>query len=210
MQIPTLSVTTGGTDVEWVEIPTNSRKFKRQPTLRLPLDPDSARRARRYIRFEPWSSMLRLVALLAWVIINIVDPAALSRPITFVVFLAVVVWSTPYVGGALPRQAPYQVAAGDLRVPDVPIEVAKQWVEMNSGVTPTIEPVARPRSRRWYATGSAVLLGLAIVLFVVLAITQPEHSSLTWLSVLILFLAGGAMALKTLPPGYIGFEKRDS
>ena len=210
LQMPARSVTTGGTDVEWVEIPTSRWRIKRRPAQRLPLDPRSARRARRYIRFEPWSSVARLVVFPAWASVNLLNLSALSRTIALVVMLALMVWNIPSLSGALPRQSPCRTAAGDLRIPEVPIEVAKQWVGLNPGVIPTIEPVPRPRSRRWYATWSTVLLSAAIVLFTVLANDGREDSGLVWLGVLALFFTGGAMALKTLPPGYIRFEHSDS
>jgi hypothetical protein len=210
VQAPALSVTTGGTDVEWVEIPTGRWRFKRWPRQRLPLDPRSARRARRYLRWEPWSSVARLIVLLASVTVNAVNPSTLSGPITLVVWLVLIGWSTPYVSGALPRQSPYRTAAGDLRIPEVPIEVAKQWVTLNPGLVPTIEPVPRLRSRRWYATWSTVLLLAAIASFTLLANDRREDSVLVWLGALVLLLIGGATALKTLPPGYIRFGSGES
>jgi len=210
LQMPPLSVTTGGTDVQWVEIPTCHWWFMRRPAQRLPLDPRSARRARRYLRLEPWSSLARLVVLLVWTTVNAFNPSPPSRTIALVVWLALIVSSIPYVNGVLPRQSPYRTAAGDLRVPEVPMKVAKQWVELNPGVVPAGEPAPRPRSRRWYATLSTVLLISAIVLLTVLANDGREDSGLVWLGVPVLFVIGVATALKTLPPGYIGFEHGDS
>jgi hypothetical protein len=209
VQMPALSVTTGGTAVEWVDIPTSRWRFRRQPAQKLPLDPRSARRARRHIRLEPWSSVARLVILLAWAAVSILDPLAVSGPITLAVCLALLVWSFPYVNGELPRQSPYLTAAGDLRIPEVPVEVAKQWVRLNPGVVPTVEAVPRPHSRRWYAAWSAVLLIAAITSFTVLAKDGREDSGLVWIGVLVLMFAGGATALKTLPPGYLRFERGD-
>jgi hypothetical protein len=210
VRAPALSVTTGGTDVEWVEIPASRWWFKRRPVQRLPLDPRSARRARRYLRWEPWSSVARLVVLLASLAVNAFHPSALGGPITLVVWLVLIAWSLPYVSGALPRQSPYRTAAGDLRIPEVPIEVAKQWVELNPGVVPTIEPVPRRRPRRWYATWSTVLLLAAVASFTLLANDRREDSGLVWLAAVALLLVGAATALKTLPPGYIRFGNGDS
>jgi hypothetical protein len=210
LRMPGLSVTTGGADVEWVEIPTGRWVFKRRPAQRLPLDPRSARRARRYLRWKPWVSAAWPVVVLGWAGLNASGLTALSRPVAFIGSLVLVVLSMPYVSGALPRQLPYRTAAGDLRLPDVPIEVAKQWVELNPGVVPTIEPEPRPRPRRWYATWATVLLVPAIVLFVVLAGDGREDSGLLWLGVLVLLVTGGAAALKTLPPGYIRVDGHDS
>ncbi|GGN36445.1 hypothetical protein FHR83_006373 [Actinoplanes campanulatus] len=210
LRIPSLSVTTGGAEVHWVEVPTSRWRFMRRPAQRLPLDPRSARLARRYLRVEPWASLARLVMLLGWVTVEVVSPSALTLPIGIIFWLTLIVGSIPQFSGVLPRQSPYRTAAGDLRVPQVPIEVAKQWVELNPGVVPTIEPVPRPRSRRWYATWSTVLLVSAIVLFTVLANDGREDSALIWVVVLSLFFIGVATALKTLPPGYIRFEPGDS
>jgi hypothetical protein len=154
--------------------------------------------------------MARLALLLACATVNVLNPFAVSPSIMLVVLLALFLWSIPSVGGTLPRQAPYVTAAGDLRVPEVPIEVAKEWVRLNPGVVSTIEPLPRPRSRRWYATWSAVMLIVAVTLFTVLANDGREDSSIAWIGVLVLILAGGATALKTLQPGYIRFEHSDS
>ncbi|GID30950.1 hypothetical protein Abr02nite_59330 [Paractinoplanes brasiliensis] len=208
--MPALAVTTGGMDVDWVEVPISRWRAMRRPMQRLPLDPRSARRARRYIRFEPWSSMARLALLFAWATVNALNPFAVSRPIMLVAWLALFLWSIPPLGGALPRQTPYVTPAGDLRVPEVPIEVAKEWVRLNPGVVPTIEPLPRPRSRRWYATWSAVMLIVAVALLTVLTNDGREDSGIAWIGVLVLIFAGGATALKTLPPGYIRFEHSDS
>ncbi|WP_169516338.1 hypothetical protein [Paractinoplanes globisporus] len=208
--MPSLSGTTGGTDVRWVEIPVGRRRFPRRPVQRLPLDPRSARLARRYLRVEPWASPARLAALLTLTTVDIVDRSAPTLPIWIVVWLGVIVSSTPRLNGVLPRQSPYRTAAGDLRVPDVPIEVAKQWVEQNPGVIPTVEPDPRPRSRRWYATSSAVLLISAIVLFTVLANNGREDSLLVRAAVLSLFFVGIATASRMLPRGYIRVGHDDS
>jgi hypothetical protein len=208
--MPALSVTTGGTAVQWVEIPTSRRRFTRRPAQRLPLDPRSARLARRYLRVEPWAMLTRLVVLLAGTVVEVVGPSAPALLIAVIIWLALVVWSIPQVGGALPRQSPYRTAAGDLRVPEVPIEIAKQWAEWNPGVVPTIEPDPRPRSRRWYAIWSIVLLSCAIGLVTVVANNGRDDSVLLWVAVLLLFFIGITTALKTLPRGYIRFEHGES
>ncbi|MCU7728360.1 hypothetical protein ODJ79_32015 [Actinoplanes sp. KI2] len=210
LQMPSLSVTTAGTDVQWVDLPVGRWPFLRRSRLRLPLDPPSARLARRYLRVEPWISLTRLAALVALTTVDIVDSSAPTFWSWIVVWLVVIVSSIPRVNGVLPRQSPYRTVAGDLRIPGIPIEVAKQWVEQNPGVVPTIAPDPRPRSRRWYATWSAVLLISAIVLFTVFANNGREDSLLIWVGVLSLFLLGVAMALKMLPRGYIRIENGDS
>jgi hypothetical protein len=210
LRLPALSVTTGGTDVEWVEIPTSRWWLRRRPAQRLPLDPRSARRARRYLRVQPWSLAARLIAGLAWTNLNASSPSSLSRPVALVGWIALLVWSIPYVNGSLPPQTPYRIPAGDLRIPQVPIEVAKQWVELNPGVVPTVEPVPRPRPRRWYATWAAGTLVAAMALLTVLESDGREDSGFVWLGVLALFITGGVTALKVLPPGYIRVDNRSS
>jgi hypothetical protein len=202
LRVPSLSVTTGGTDVQWVEIPVGPWRFLRRSAQRLPLDPSSARLARRYLRNGPWTSLTQLAALVAVTTVDIVDRSAHTLPAWIAVWLGVVVASHPRIKGVLPRQSPYRNTAGDLRVPDVPIEVAEQWVEQNPGVLATREPAPRPRSRRWYATCSAVLLSSSIALFTVLANNGRDDSLLIWVAVLALFFIGIATALNMLPRGY--------
>lgn len=195
--------------MQWVEIPVGRWRFGRRSALRLPMDPRGARLAERYLRVEPWASLARLTALLALMAVDIVSPSASILPTGIVVWLAVIVSSVPRVNGVLPRQSPYRTVAGDLRIPDVPVEVGKQWVEQNPGVVPTIEPDPRRRSRRWYATWSAVLLVSAIVLLAVFTNNGREDLFLIWV-VPSLFLAGIGTALKMLPRGYIRLGDGDS
>jgi hypothetical protein len=208
--MPSLSVTTGGTDVQWVEIPTSRWRFTRRSAQRLPLDPRSARLARRYLRVEPWATLTRLVVLLVCATVEVVRPSAPALLIAITIWPALIVWSIPQVGGVLPRQSPYRTVAGDLRVPEVPIEIAKRWVELNPGVVPTIEPDPRRRSRRWYATWSIALLSCATGLVTVFANNGRDDSVLIWVAVLLLFFSGVTTALKTLPRDYIGFDHGDS
>lgn len=210
LQAPALSVTTGGTDVQWVDIPVGRWRLLRRSALRLPLDPRSARLARRFLRVEPWISLARLAALIAVTTVDMINRSAPTLPGWTVVWLIVIVSSAPRVNGVLPRQSPYRTVAGDLRIPDVPIEVAKQWVEQNPGVLPTIEPDPRPRSRRFYATWSAALFLSAIILFTVFANNRREDPLLIWVAVPSLFIAGTATAFKLLPRGYIRFGQGDS
>ncbi|MFD0522325.1 hypothetical protein [Paractinoplanes durhamensis] len=193
-----------------MEIPVGRRRFLRRSALRLPLDPPGARLARRFLRVEPWLTFARLAALLAVTTVDFVVRPAPPLPIWIGVWLVVVVSSIPRVNGILPRQSPYRTVAGELRIPGVPVEVAKQWVEQNPGVRPTTEPDPRPRSRHWYATWSAVLLISAIGLFTVSATNGREDSLLIWVAVPSLFLAGIASAFKMLPRGRLRIEDGDS
>ncbi|TDO31553.1 hypothetical protein C8E87_6979 [Paractinoplanes brasiliensis] len=54
------------------------------------------------------------------------------------------------------------------------------------------------------------MLIVAVALLTVLTNDGREDSGIAWIGVLVLIFAGGATALKTLPPGYIRFEHSDS
>lgn len=207
LRVPSLSVTTGGTEVEWVEIPTGRWAYARRPAQRLPLDPAGARLARRHLRFGPWILSAKLAALLSLTVIDLVRPSASLFPVRVVVCLAIIASSLSRFSGLLPRQSPRRTAAGDLRIPRVPIEVAERWAELNPGVFTTDVPAPRPHSRRWYATWATALLVAAAGLFTVFANNGREDSLLIWVAVLGLFVAGVATALKTLPPGFIRFDE---
>jgi hypothetical protein len=210
LRIPSLSVTHGEADVEWVEVPTIGWRFRRRPVQRLPLDPRSARRARRYIRLAPWSLSVSVVAFLA--VIGVLAGhlrGAVYETTTIAVVIFNFVWSLAGVGGELPAQTPRRDRHGNLRIRDVPLVVALQWQDLNSGVTTSDEPAPRPRSRRFYAAWSAGLLLAALALGVVLANDGRQDFILLWAAVPALFLAGCAAALKLSPPGYIRFDRSD-
>jgi hypothetical protein len=204
LQIPALAVANGAVDPDWVEVPLSRWRFKRQPSLRLPLDPRSAKNTRRYLRLAPWSPLPALVALLAWsasVFGDLSWPGSLAAIVVAVG--APFISSLPLTGG-LPRQAPYRTRFGDLRIPEVPVEVAREWVAQNQGVTATDEPAPRPHSRQFYAGGSVGLLLAAAGLVVVLANNGREDFILLWMLVPVFFFTGVSMALKTQPPAKPG------
>jgi hypothetical protein len=184
-------------------------RFRSRPALRLPLDPRSARRAPRYLWCEPWSSVARLILILVGTGLNAWSPSTLGRPVSLAGGFALLAWSLPYVNGVLPRQWPHRTAEGDLRIPDVPIEVAERWVQLNPGIVPTRRPAPAPRPRRRHATWATILLAAATVLFAVLAFDGHEDSGLAWLGLLVLFIAGGTAAVRTLPPGFIRIDNGD-
>ncbi|GLW27787.1 hypothetical protein [Actinoplanes regularis] len=208
--MPSSAVTNGRTDVEWVEVPVKTAWWIRpRPTQRLPLDPRSARRARRHIRFAPWSTAIAIGMSLAWGVLiysgawnALVHTGSrqADEMIYFVVFyLWVFLWSWPVVRGALPAQAPCRSLAGDLYIPEVPVGVAEQWVEQNPGVLTTNEPAPRPYTRRFYATWSAILLGAAIALWTILANDEREDPFLFNFAVPVLLVAGCMVAWGLLP-----------
>ena len=210
LRIPALSVTDGEADVEWVEVPMSGWRFRRRPAQRLPLDPRSARRARRYVRLAPWSLPISLVMPLA-VISAAAGPLRgdAGALVTCVVVILHFGWNLAAVSGELPPQTPRRDRQGALRIPGVPLEVARQWEDQNPGVTTSDQPAPRPRSTRFYAAWSAGLLLTAVALGVVLANDGQEDFILLWAAVPTLFLGGCALALKLLPPGYIRFERGD-
>jgi hypothetical protein len=118
LRIPSLSVTYGEADVEWVEVPTSGWRFRRRPVRRLPLDPRSARRARRYIRLAPWFLSVSVVTFLA--VISVVAGhlrGAVYESTTIAVVIFNFVWSLAAVGGGLPAQTPRGDRHGNLRIP---------------------------------------------------------------------------------------------
>jgi len=185
-------------------------RFRRLPAQRLPLDPRSARQARRYLRLTPWSSLATLVTVLSYLAFFIIRP---TDPVALVAFVAIsagnLALTLPSVGGRLPAQTPSRNSHGDLRITELPIAVAQLWQALNPGVTSTDQPAARPHSRRFYVAWSASLLLAAIALFVVLANDDREDFILLWLAAPALFVAGCAVALKLLPPDYLRFERSD-
>ena len=213
LRIPSLSVTNGEADVEWVEVPSSRWWFRRRPAQRLPLDPRSARRARRYLRRAPWSVPIRLVLFLVvigagWGQLQGAGYLTTTTPLAVVVIFNLV-WNLADVGGELPPQTPRRDRHGNLRIRNVPLVVAQQWQDLNSGLTTSEEPASRPHSRRFYAAWSAALLLAAVALGAVLANDGRDDFILLVAAVPALFLAGCAAALKLLPPGYIRFERDD-
>jgi peptidoglycan/LPS O-acetylase OafA/YrhL len=210
LHIPPIAVTTGETDVAWVEIPTSTRRFRRRPVQRLPLDPRSARRVKRYLRLTPWSLLISLLMIPAFGAVVAGWSRGTAATVAYLTVSAcVLALSQPRIGGQLPPQTPRRDRHGDLRIPDVPIGVAEQWLNLNPGVTITDQPAPRPRSQRFYAACSVSLVLTAVALSVVLANDGREDFILFQAAVPALFLAGLVAAFKLLPPGYIQFERNN-
>lgn len=199
LQIPALAITDGAADPEWVEVPLGRWRFQRSRSQRLPLDRRTARSVRRYVRLAPWSVLVNLVVLAAWLAWGFGGLSSSGNLAALAVVGVGILWSVLEHRG-LPRQWPSRARSGDLRIPAVPTEVADQWVTRNPGVIATAEPAPRPHSRRFYAVWALVLLPTSIGLAVVLANDGREHSLLLWLLVPVLFIAAVSMALKTQPP----------
>ena len=207
LRIPPLAVTTGAPGPEWADVPMSVWRFKRRPALRLPLDPESAKRARRYVRLAVWAPLVVIVSQLAWAGVLLSDAARPVELAALLVASVVLVGSQLVPTGRLPRQTPYRTSSGDVRIPGVPVEVAQRWIEQNPGVTATDDPAPRPHSRRFYAAWSAGLLAGAVGLAVVLATNGREDFIALWLLVPVLIVAGASMAGRMLPPGYVAFER---
>jgi hypothetical protein len=203
LRIPALAITNGAADPDWTEVPLSRWRFQRSPSQLLPLDPRTAKSVRRYVRLAPWSLLVNLVALAAWSALGFGGLSSSGNMAAIAVACIGILWSLAEQRG-LPRHIPYRVRSGDLRIPEVPMEVARQWVAQNPGVTATDEPAPRPRSRRFYAIWSLVLLPTSVGLAVVLANNGREDFLLLWLLVPLLFVTAISMALKTQPPAKEG------
>jgi hypothetical protein len=199
LDIPPLAVTDGTPAPEWADVPIDQARYRSEPSLRLPVDPGTARAVRRYRRILPWARsviLLALAFLLAAIYVG--DLPLAARVVGLVVYAgAILGWS--HVAERLPAQRPRRLAEGDLRIPGVPVEVANRWIERNPGVTATAEPMPRPHSRRFYAGWAIGLVAAAIALAVVLVNDGREDFILFWMLAPVLLVSGFAMALKTLP-----------
>ncbi|MBL7252766.1 hypothetical protein [Paractinoplanes lichenicola] len=197
--IPPLAVTTGAADPEWVDAPVGRWGFRRRPSLRLPMDPARAKDVRRWLRYAPWTPLPIVVVLVDWAVAGFVDlPGGGYHPL--LVSLAALAVLSLMRGRGLPDQTPDRSHTGEVRIPRVPVTVALEWVAANPGVSTSEAPAPRPRSRRFYATWAAGLLGAAFVLGTVLTADGRENPAQLWQLNVGLFVAGLVMAYKTQPP----------
>src|SRR5689334_5569594 len=171
LRIPPLAVTDGSADPEWVDMPMSRLRFRLRPSLRLPVDPRTARSIRRYLRLAPWSPLPTLAGL----ILIVCGLTGLLPPTTaYLAFLAAAAVSALMRGRGLPRQVPFRTAGGDLRIPGVPLRVAQEWVAANPGAIATDTAAPRRHSRRFYATWSGGLIVAAIAVADLLAASGRE------------------------------------
>jgi hypothetical protein len=208
LDVPALAITTGGPQVEWVELPVAGdlsirSLFSRLPGLRLrvPLDPRGARHARRFLRHRAGKLVVVLVvyaALFAGFFAAPVGPRRLLIALIIVAVLAA--FLVPAINGALPRQTPRRVGPGVVCLPDVPAEVAEQWAARNPGMISLHVRAPLRHSRRFYLTWLAILAGAGLT-FGLLAM------SLGWspfvFPMMALVLAANRVATKLLPPAYV-------
>ncbi|GAA4606282.1 hypothetical protein BJY16_005749 [Actinoplanes octamycinicus] len=207
LRIPALAITDGTTDPQWVRVPLSRWRLNPGPALRLPLDPRTATRVRRYARLAPWSVLADLLVLAAWSLFALTDLPLGVRGPALAASCCGMLWSQALRRG-LPQQTPIRARSGELRLPEVPVEVAHQWAGQNPGVTATAEPAPRPHSRRFYARSAAGLLAAAVALAAVLANDGREDHILLWMLVPALLCASFATVLKTQPPAPTGPVRR--
>lgn len=198
LRIPALAITDGTADPDWVEVSLSRLRYRRQPSQLVPMDSRSAGRVRRYARLEPWALVAQLVGLSAWSIVAFGDLSGAARTVTPALACGTWLLSMLALRG-LPRDLPFRTRDGDLRIPQVPIEVAHQWVGQNPGVIATAEPAPRRHSRRFYARWAIGLPVAAAVLAVVLANDRREDPILLWMLLPAFLLTGIVMLVKTLP-----------
>lgn len=199
LHIPALAITNGAADPEWAQVPLSRWRFQRSPSQRLPLDPRTAKSVRRYTRLAPWSLLTTLVAVAAWSALAFADLSSSGRTAAIAVAWSAILWSLLEQRG-LPRHLPYRTRSGDLRIPQVPVEVADRWVAHNPGVIATDEPAPPAHSRRFYAIWAAGLLTASAGLAVVMATNGRVDSVLLWMLMPVLLFTGISMALKAQPP----------
>ncbi|MEV0896922.1 hypothetical protein [Actinoplanes sp. NPDC049802] len=203
LRIPPLAITDGSADSEWVEVPLSHWQFgKLRPSQRLPMDARSARSIRRAVRVAPWSVLAAVVLLIVWLVVVSLE-AYLSSPGLSVAMAAASIFVSVLSvvrNHGVPKHLPYRTRFGDLRIPEIPVEVAQQWVALNPGVITTDEPAPRPHSRRFYVGWSVGLLSTSMGLGVVMANNSREDSLLFWMLLPVLFVIGITTALKIPPP----------
>jgi hypothetical protein len=192
LRIPSLAVTDGSADPEWVDMPMSRWRFRLRPSLRLPVDAGTAKSVRRYVRLTPWSLLSSLAGLAAVI-------CALTGHLPATAILLTGAVSTLLRGRGLPRQVPYRTAGGDLRIPGVPLRVAQEWVAGNPGVIATDNPAPRRHSRRFYGTWAAGLIVAAVAVADVLAANGRPDPALLWLLVAVSLVAGLTLAYKIEP-----------
>jgi hypothetical protein len=199
LRIPPMAITDGTADPEWVDVPMSRWRFRRRPSIRLPLDPDSARGVRWYTRLAPWSLVPGVVAIVAWLAWSLTElPGSGSLTALLVAGGVPLIWSL-LPAGKLPDQAPSRNHLGDLRIPQVPLAVALEWTSGNPGVTATDEPAPPPRARRFYVRWAGGLVAAAVALFVALEVAGSDDYGVLWILVVVLFVAGVTVATKIEP-----------
>ncbi|XVV08410.1 hypothetical protein ACQP2X_26565 [Actinoplanes sp. CA-131856] len=193
VRMPALAVTDGSPDPEWVAVPMSMLRFRRRPSQLLPVDARTARAVRRYMRLAPLSFLIPLASIVLFIV-----GAAEGSTLALVGGLIGPLWGLTE-GRGLPKQEPSRTHTGDLRISNVPLEVAQEWIRLNPGVTVTDVPAPRRYSRRFYASWAIGLVAASLALALVLANNGREDNFLLQLLVPLLFIAGVWTATKTAP-----------
>ncbi|MBU2666004.1 hypothetical protein KOI35_21050 [Actinoplanes bogorensis] len=141
---PPRAVTDGTTAPAWVEVPAARWRFPLEPSLWLPLDRRTARSVRLLQHVEPWTTAALLVGV-AFLAMHLDAAAGLAAA----VFAAVNTLLVPrWASGLTPSQRPYRTRSGEVHIPDVPVDVAQEWIARNPGVTTTDTPGPARHPRR--------------------------------------------------------------
>jgi hypothetical protein len=204
LDIPPLSLTTGGTDPVWLDAPANPNRLRRKPTIRLPYDVSTAtaiRRGRIY-RLPMTGLVGAIVALsLAELVTDHTMPNGvhlLSSAGLATATFAHVRWLNPVLPTALP--------GGDLYLKDVPAAVATEWMSRNPGVrTVDRRPVVRRFRPLVYSAGAAAVLVAAAQIIILLANDGVDDPLGAWLAAPALALAAATLAYKSARRPHVTF-----
>ncbi|WP_328469761.1 hypothetical protein OHA21_02690 [Actinoplanes sp. NBC_00393] len=206
--VPPLAVTTGGPEVDWVDMPGGALAFQRHPVVRLPYDPASAAKARRYLRLRP-VDLIVLPLLVLTAVPVFVDPEFFPGE-TFWIWarLAVLILlliSTSTRQRWRPKQDPVTEAGRVVRIPDLPEAVAHEWLRLNPGSVQIVAkgvPIRRFRPEVYVLWAIGCLAGAA-GLFAALVLDLVPGSFWLWVTVPALFFAAVVCKLKSQPPGLL-------
>ncbi|GAA2702557.1 hypothetical protein [Actinoplanes palleronii] len=202
LEIPPLALDTGAPGPEWLDIPVSIWVFRRKPSIRLPFSPQVAAKARWRIRFAPYLTVGGLASMLGYVALAFGGRTPWGFPLMAAAFGTSMLSYQRVI-----RQMPARTRDGGLRLPEVPVEVARSWQDVNPGLTETTEPAPHWYSRRVYGFAALGLILAGILLVVIIANDGIADFYLVFVAAALL-AAGLMAALKTLPPGYIRFDRR--
>lgn len=210
LRVPPLAVTTGGPEVEWVDMPGGTFVFQRRPVVRMPFDPVTAARARRHLRSVPVTLVLSAAILSvcltgfstadhflglsqdAWIWLRLV-----AAVVWFVWALVSQRWQ--------PQQNPVTQAGRVVRVPHLPSAVAGEWARLNPGTVQIIAtgvPIRRFQ-QEVYVIWSVACLAAGVGIGAALAFDLMPSSFWLWMAVPALLVAALVSKLKSQPPGLL-------
>ncbi|WP_433831951.1 hypothetical protein ACQP2E_14870 [Actinoplanes sp. CA-015351] len=213
VRVPPLSIVDGSPDVEWVEVPV-SRLQPWGKRMRVPLDPASAKRNRRWARTFPLTLVLLVIALAFWTTNFLVAGYPVLglgaetwwalRSGTQLGFLVWVVIRNRWLIG----QRPARVAGHLIRFSGIPKAVAQQWAELNPESVRVLDRwvVLRRYRPRAYVISALACAVAGTGLWTLLANDGRENDLFLWLASLVLLIGALVLAFKSLPRRYIRFE----